>query len=248
MPFRQPPMCHHWGMMQRRSFLARFGIAGFALSAQAPVVLAAGSSSSLSSSDAAQGLKAALERGVGVAIASLGKPDGFLGNPKVHIGLPGHLNDAARFLRSIGRGKQVDELETAINRAAEAAVPMARDLLQSAVRSMSVSDARRILTGGETSVTDFFAEKTREPLGKRFLPVVTQATEKVGLAARYNAVAGKAAGAGLVGQEDARIETYVTRKTLDGLYFMIGEEERRIRQDPVGTGSAILRKVFGGLR
>ena len=135
-----------------------------------------------------------------------------------------------------------------MNRAAETAVPMAKDLLVGAVKSMSVTDAKKILAGGDTSVTGFFAEKTRDPLGVKFLPVVTKATEKVGLAAKYNQVAGKAAGMGLVKKEDANIQQYVTGKTLDGLYFMIGEEEKKIRQDPVGTGSAILKKVFGAIK
>ena len=97
-----------------------------------------------------------------------------------------------------------------------------------------------------TSVTDYFAGKTRAPLATRFLPIVTTATEKVSLADKYNALAGKAAGLGLVSQEDANLQSYVTRKALDGLYLVIGEEERKIRQDPVGTGSELLRKVFGG--
>lgn len=202
----------------------------------------------LSNQEASAGLKTALERGALAAVGLLGKTDGFLGNPKVRIPLPGYLADAAKFLRTLGRGKQVDELETAMNRAAESAVPLAKDMLVKAVKTMSVSDAKNILTGGDTSVTAFFAEKTRTPLTERFLPVVTRATEKVDLAEKYNRVAGKATGLGLVKKEDATIEQYVTRKSLDGLYFMIGEEEKKIRQDPVGTGSAILRKVFGALK
>ena len=178
----------------------------------------------------------------------LGKTDGFLGNEKVRIPLPGFLNDAAKLLKSLGQGKRVDELITSMNRAAEAAVPMAKELLVSAVKSMSVTDAKKILSGGDTSVTGFFAEKTREPLGVRFLPVVTKATEKVGLAAQYNSLAAKAAGLGLLKKEDANIQQYVTGKSLDGLYFMIGEEEKKIRQDPIGTGSAVLKKVFGALK
>lgn len=202
----------------------------------------------LSNADASQALKAVLERGALAAVGLLGKPDGFLANPEVRIPLPGFLADAAGFLRALGRGRQVDELEVAMNRAAEAAVPLAKELLVNAVKSMTVADARGILTGGDTSVTSFFAEKTRTPLAARFLPVVTQATDQVGLAEKYNRVAGKAAGMGLVPKEDATIEQYVTRKTLDGLYFVIGEEEKKIRQDPVGSGSAILKKVFGALK
>ena len=113
---------------------------------------------------------------------------------------------------------------------------------------MTVTDAKNILMGGSTSVTAFFAEKTRGPLGARFLPVVNQATEKVGLTAKYNAVAGKAASFGLLKPEESSVAQYVTGKTLDGLYTIIGEEERRIRQNPAGAGSDILRRVFGVLR
>lgn len=202
----------------------------------------------LSDKDASSGLRTALEKGALAAVALLGQPGGFLDNPKVRIPLPGYLDDAASLLRKFGQGQRVDELVTSMNRAAEAAVPMGKDLLVGAVKSMSVSDAKKILTGGDNSVTQFFAEKTRAPLGEKFLPVVTKATEKVGLAEKYNRVAGKAAGLGLVKKEDANIQRYVTGKSLDGLYTIIGEEERKIRQDPVGTGSAILQKVFGALR
>ena len=234
--------------MDRRAFglsaacsLSAVGL-GAAMSAQAR------SLTDLSNSEASLGLRTALERGAVAAVGLLARPDGFLANPQVHIPLPGFLADAAKFLRAVGRGKQVEELEIAMNRAAEAAVPLARDLLVKAVKSMTVGDAKSILTGGETSVTAFFAEKTRTPLTERFLPVVVKATEKVGLADKYNRVAAKAAGVGLVGKEDANIEHYVTRKTLDGLYFVIGEEEKKIRQDPAGSGSAILRNVFGVLK
>jgi len=118
-------------------------------------------------------------------------------------------------------------------------------MLVNAVKSMSVKDALGVVSGGDTSVTDFFVGKTRAPLAVRFLPIVTRATEKVSLASKFNSVAGKAADMGLLRKDDANIEKYVTGKALDGLYLMIGEEERKIRADPVGTGSAILRKVFG---
>lgn len=202
----------------------------------------------LSETDAAAGVRAALERGAVSAVGLLGRTDGFLGNPKVRIPLPGVLEDAAKLLRATGQQKRVDDLVTAMNRAAEQAVPEARQLLVNAVKSMSVEDGRRILTGGDNSVTDFFAAKTREPLGVKFLPIVTKATQKVKLADKYNAVAGKVAGFGLLKKEDANIQQYVTGKALDGLYLMIGEEERKIRRDPVGTGSAILKKVFGALK
>uniref|UniRef100_UPI0039C8F9A4 DUF4197 domain-containing protein n=1 Tax=Rhodoferax sp. UBA5149 TaxID=1947379 RepID=UPI0039C8F9A4 len=201
----------------------------------------------LTNTEASQGLKAALEKGAVAAVNLLGKTDGFLGNEKVRIHLPGYLEDAAKLLRALGQGARIDELVTAMNRGAEAAVPMAKDLLLGVVRSMNVTDAKKILLGGETSVTAFFADKTRSPLSVKFLPVVSKATAKVGLAEKYNQVAGKAADLGLVKKEDANIQQYVTGKALDGLYLMIGEEEKKIRRDPVGTGSAVLKKVFGAL-
>jgi len=202
----------------------------------------------LTSGEASQGLKAALEKAATVATGLLGQPDGFLGNPKVRIPLPGYLESASNALRMIGQGSRIDELVTAMNRAAEQAVPMAKDLLVGAVRAMSVTDAKGILTGGETSVTQFFADKTRAPLGIKFLPVVTAATAKVGLVEKYNEFAGKAADFGLVKKEDANIQQYVTGKSLNGLFLMIGEQERQFRQNPMSSGSAIVEKVFGALR
>jgi hypothetical protein len=204
--------------------------------------------SDLSSSQASQGLKAALDRGARAAVASLGQPNGFLGNDKVRIPLPGFLEDAAGLLRRLGQGARLDELIAAMNHAAEAAVPMAQDMLVGAVKSMNVQDAKKILSGGDTSVTQFFAGKTRNPLGIKFLPVVRKTTAQVNLAEKYNAIASKAAGMGLIRGDEVSVETYVTGKALDGLYFMIGEEERKVRQDPMGTGSALLQKVFGALK
>ena len=232
--------------MQRRNFTSAL-LSGTALGSLA--VLASPSwAAPISETDAASGIRAALERGAAAAVRLLGRPDGFLSNPKVRIPLPGFLNDAAKLLKLTGQQRRVDELVTAMNRAAEAAVPEARTLLVNAVRSMSVDDGRRILTGGDDSATRFFAEKTRTPLTARFLPIVAKATDKVALADKYNAVAGKAAGIGLLSEKDANLQQYVTGKALDGLYLTIGEEERKMRSDPVGTGSAILQKVFGSMR
>jgi hypothetical protein len=171
-----------------------------------------------------------------------------MGNEKVRIPLPGYLEDAAKLLRTFGQGARVDELVLSMNRGAEAAVPMAKDMLLKAVQGMSVNDAKGILSGGSTAVTQFFAEKTRNPLGVKFLPIVTKATEKVGLAEKYNQLAGKASEIGLMKKEDANIQQYVTGKALDGLFFMISEEEKKIRQNPVAYGSSILTKVFGALK
>lgn len=117
-----------------------------------------------------------------------------------------------------------------------------------AVRNMSVGDARKILSGGDNSVTQFFAEKTRAPLSEQFLPVVQQSTSQVGLADKYNRLAGQASKLGLLKTENANIEQYVTGKSLDGLYTVIGDEERKLRQNPMAAGSALLQKVFGSLK
>jgi Protein of unknown function (DUF4197) len=202
----------------------------------------------ISDLDANRGLKTALETGALAAVGLLGRQDGFLANPQVHIPLPKAMTDAARFMRSLGMGRQLDDLEVSLNRAAESAVPMAKNLLVDAVRNITVADAKQILTGGDTSVTQFFADKTRAPLGGTFLPVVHQATSKVGLVQQYDRLTSKAQGLGLYRPEDPSVDHYVTRKALDGLYLMIGEEEKKIRRDPVGTGSAILQKVFGAMR
>lgn len=234
--------------MDRRKFNTTASMASAALLWAVYQQAHALSINDLSEGDASRSLKLALEKSALAAVSLLGKTDGFLGNEKVRIPLPGYLADVSRLLKSFGQGQQVDELVTAMNRAAEAAVPMAKDLLVNAVKSMNVSDAKKILTGGDTSVTGFFAEKTRSSLSLKFLPVVTRATQKVGLAQKYNDVAGKAAGIGLIKKEDASIEQHVTAKSLDGLYFIIGEEEKKIRRDPMGTGSAMLQKVFGALK
>jgi hypothetical protein len=131
-----------------------------------------------------------------------------------------------------------------MNRAAEQAVPQSRALLQSAVKSMSVEDAVKIVRGGDTSVTDFFAAKTRAPLTEKFLPIVTRATERVKLAEQWNRLAEKTAGLNLFEGDEANAQRYVTARSLTGLYTIIGEEERKLRADPGRAASAILKKVF----
>jgi hypothetical protein len=202
----------------------------------------------LSNKDAAGGLKEALTQGAGKAVDLLGKNDGFLGNPKVKIPLPGGLEKAEGMMRSFGMGKYADELVTAMNRAAEAAVPQAKALLVEAIKKMSVEDAKGILTGGEDAATQYFRRTTSGPLGEKFKPIVQKAIAKVKVAEKYDQFAGKAAKFGLVKEEDTHLENYVTAKALDGLYLMIAEEEKAIRTDPVGAAGSLAKKVFGALR
>lgn len=201
----------------------------------------------LTQRDALAGLRTALERGARAAVAELGRTDGFLGNPQVRIPLPESLERGERLARRLGYSKEVDELVVAMNRAAEAAVPEARRLLVDAVKRMSVQDAKAVLTGGDTAATEYFRRSSHQALHDRFLPIVKSATEKVGVAQHYREFARPAAALGLIKTDHADLDEYVTLKALDGLYFVLGEEEKKIRKDPAGTGSAILRKVFGAL-
>ncbi|TAN56577.1 MAG: DUF4197 domain-containing protein [Betaproteobacteria bacterium] len=202
----------------------------------------------ISNQDANAGLKAALDKGSVAAVAALGRRDGFLGNDAVKIPLPDSLKRYEKLLRGVGMGKYADELVLTMNRAAEAAVPEAKTLLVDAVKKMTLQDAKGILTGGNTAGTEYFKRTTSEPLRGKFLPIVQQATRKVQLAEKYNRYAEKGARFGLVKKADANLDSYVAQKTLDGLFYMIAEEEKKIRENPVKAGSEILRKVFGALK
>jgi hypothetical protein len=202
----------------------------------------------ITNTDAINGLKQALNDGSVAAIAKLGVENGFFGNPRVKIPLPPSLQRVEGALRFAGMQRQADELVLSMNRAAESAVTEAKPLLVDAVRKMTVQDAKGILSGGDTAATDYFRRTTSTQLTQRFLPIVKEATDRVGLAQQYNSLAGQGAMFGLIEKDQATVEGYVTQKALDGLYFMIGEQEKAFRRDPVGASSAIVRKVFGTLR
>ncbi len=201
----------------------------------------------VTNTDAASGLKEALTKGAEAAVGQLGKANGFLGDPRVKIPLPESARAAEKMMRALGMKKQADELIETMNHAAEMAVVEAKPILVGAVKSMSISDARAILSGGDDAATQYFKRTSSTPIGEKFLPIVKKATAKVNLAAQYNQYAGQAAKLGLLDKKDADIDTYVTRKAIDGLFLMIAEEEKAIRKDPIGTGSKLLQKVFGGL-
>ncbi len=204
-------------------------------------------SEALSNQEAASGLKEALTRGAEIAVGQLGKTNGFLGDKRVKIPLPESARAAEKMMRTFGMKKQADELIETMNRAAEMAVVEAKPILTGAVKNMSFDDARGILTGGNDAATQYFKRVTSSELSGKFLPIVKQATAKVGLAAQYNQYAGQAAKLGLLDKKDADLDSYVTQKALDGLFLMIAEQEKAIRKDPLGTGSNLLKKVFGSL-
>jgi hypothetical protein len=201
----------------------------------------------ITNKEAIAGLKAALEKGSQAAVASLGKNDGFLRNQKVRIDMPDSLERTEKAMRRLGMGKYADELIVTMNRAAEAAVPEAKALFVDSVKKMSVQDAKGILTGGDTAGTAYFRKTTSKQLHDRFLPIVKKATEKVGVAQKYNQYAEKGASLGVIDKKDANLDEYVTQKALDGLFLMVAEEEKKIRKDPVSAGRAIIKKVFSAL-
>lgn len=200
-----------------------------------------------SDKEAINALRTALTRGAQSAVSELGRTDGFLQNDQLKIRLPSAMNQVTPMLRMLGQSAKLDEMIVGMNRAAEQATPLALPLLQSAIKNMGVNDARKILSGGDTSVTDFFASKTRASLQERFLPIVERTTNKLALTAPYSELARLAESMGVIQPEQASVGLYVTGQALSGLFTMIGAQERAIRQDPVGTGSAILKKVFGAL-
>jgi hypothetical protein len=201
----------------------------------------------LTQSDASGGLKDALTQGAKVAVQQLGQPGGFSNNPDVRIELPGNLGKAAKTMKMMGMGAQVDQLEASMNKAAEAAVPQAQALLVDSVKQMTVQDAKSILAGPQDSATQYLNKTSREQIRARFLPIVKQATDQVGLAKQYNSFAGRAANFGVIDAKSANIENYVTEQALDGLFRMIAEQEASIRQNPAGAATSLAKKVFGAL-
>lgn len=218
-------------------------LAGLALCANAFAL----SLADISQQEAGGGLKDALSQGAQLAVEQLGRPGGFSNDPQVRIELPGNLGKVARTMKMMGMGSQVEQLEASMNRAAEAAVPQAQALLLDAVRKMTVADAKEILAGPQDAATRYLDRSSREQLRSRFMPIVKQATDQVGLAQQYNAFAGKAATFGAIDARSASIENYVTEQALDGLFQVIAEKEASIRENPAEAATSLARKVFEAL-
>jgi hypothetical protein len=193
-------------------------------------------------------LKQALTQGAETAVRNLAKENGFLGNDKVRIPLPENLQKADRTLRRFGMGKYSDELITSMNRAAEAAVPEAKTLLVGAVKNLTVTDAKDILLGNDDAATQYFRRNTETPLGEKFKPIVNKSMQKVRLAQTYDRFAGKGVKLGLVKQQDANLDDYITRKALDGLFLMMAEQEKEIRAHPLQAVGDLAKRVFSALR
>ncbi len=211
---------------------------------------AAQTNRNVSDIDIAAGLKEALGKGIKSAVNSLGKPNGFLLNPRVKIPLPKSLQKLEKGLRIAGQGKSVDAFVASMNNAAEKAVPVAIDVFVDAIKQMSFDDARKILLSGQKdSATQFFRRTSEETLRGKFRPIVEEFTEKTGVTQKYKTMVGKAGfAAQLLGKDATDLDSYVTQKALDGLFLLVADEERKIRENPLGRTTALLKKVFGILR
>lgn len=196
------------------------------------------------------GLKEALTKGVRFAIDTLGRENGFLNDARVKIPLPKSLQKLEKGLRVAGQGKAVDDFVASMNHAAEKAVPVAIDVFVDSIKQMTFDDARRILLSGQNdSATQFFRRTSEENLRGKFRPIVEDFTEQVGVTNKYKTMIGKYGFASqLLGKDATDLDGYVTQKALDGLFFMVAEEEKKIRQDPIGRTTSLLKKVFGILR
>ncbi|MDP1870104.1 MAG: DUF4197 domain-containing protein [Gallionella sp.] len=202
----------------------------------------------ISKTDQVGSLKQALTQGAETAVASLAKENGFLGNDKVRIPLPASLQKADSLMRTLGMGKYADELTTSMNRAAEAAVPEAKTLLVGAVKNMSVADAKGILMGGNDSATQYFRKNTEAALTGKFKPIVNKSMQKVKFAEKYDQFAGQGVKLGVVDPQDAKLDDYITRKAMDGLFLMMAEQEKAIRANPMQAAGSLAQKVFSAIK
>jgi len=207
-----------------------------------------GALSGFSNQDQVTSLKQALTQGAETAVRNLAKENGYLGNDKVRIPLPESLQKVDGTLRKLGMGKYADELITSMNHAAEAAVPEAKTLLVGAVKKMTVEDARGILTGSDDAATQYFRKNTETALTGKFKPIISKAMQKVKVAEKYDQFAGKGAKFGLVEERDAKLDDYITRKALDGLFLTMAEQEKAIRANPLEATGSLAKKIFSILR
>jgi hypothetical protein len=205
-----------------------------------------GSGTTASNSEIIDGLKEALQLGTGNAVQNVSKVDGYYKNPKIRIPLPGSVQKTEKILRTAGYGPKLDEFELSMNRAAEKAAPEAKGLFLDAIKQMTFTDARKILNGRENEATLYFKDKTSPRLREISKPIVHQAMSEVGVTKSYQDLQQSARSVPFAGNLAFDLDKYVTDKALDGLFFMVAEEEKKIRRDPVARTTELLKKVFGG--
>ena len=209
----------------------------------------------LSNDQVVSGLKEALSKGVQFAVTNLGRADGFLKDAKVKIPLPPSLQKVEQALRLVRQDQLADDFITTMNRGAEAAVPEAAAVLGESVKQMSLADAKAILTSTNTAATDYFRRTSWTNLHARFLPIVQQATAKAGVTASYKRMTERAGlssfggfGSSLLGKDTLDIDDYVTRRSLEGLFLKIADQEKQIRENPVARTTDLLQKVFSATK
>lgn len=199
----------------------------------------------LSDSNIVAGLKEALHIGTENAVRSTGRPGGYFQNKVIKILMPEQLQTLEQGLRMIGYGPQVDEFVLSMNRAAEQAAPLAKEIFWNAITEMSFEDARNILTGGDTAATEYFKAKTSKQLSAAFRPVVKKTMNEVGVTRQYKELVGKYQSIPFVQELTFDLDEYVVTKALDGLFYVVGEEERKIRTNPAARVTDLLKEVFG---
>ena len=202
--------------------------------------------SSITNDEMIQGLKEALEIGTQNAVATVSKADGFYKNSDIKIPLPEEIEKAGKYLQFAGYGSEVDEFEQSMNRAAEQAAPEAKQIFLGAVKEMKIEDAKKTMDGPDNAATSFFKDKTYARLQKIFKPIVEDTMGQVGVTRQFQDINNKLSSIPLANKASVDLDQYVTDKSLDGLFFMVAEEEKKIRQDPAARVTDILKKVFGG--
>jgi len=207
---------------------------------------AVGGDSSISTDEMIQGLKEALTIGTQNAVATVSKANGYYNNPDIIIPLPEEIEKAGKYLRLAGYGPKIDEFEQSMNRAAEQAAPEAKQIFLGAVKDMRIQDAQKILDGPDNAATSYFKDKTYTRLQEIFKPIVTDTMGQVGVTRQFQDINNKLSSIPFADKASVDLDQYVTDKSLDGLFFMLAEEEKKIRHDPASRVTDILKKVFGG--
>ncbi|MEZ5528409.1 MAG: DUF4197 domain-containing protein [Porticoccaceae bacterium] len=201
--------------------------------------------SGLSVEEIASGLKEALKIGTGNVVSRLGTTDGFLADQEIHIPLPGQIQQAKSLLETVGMGASLADLETRLNRAAEAATPKAKQLFLNAISEMTIDDARNIYNGSEDAATQYFRQKMSGPLGEEMRPVIAESLNQVGAVQLYDNIAGQYKTLPFVPDLKTDLTDYTIAKGMDGIFYYLAKEEAAIRQDPAKQTTALLKKLFG---
>ena len=198
----------------------------------------------LSNDEIVDGLKQALSVGTRNTVAFVSKTDGYFSNPQIKIPLPENFRKAEGLLRNVGFGKDVDAFELSMNRAAEKAAPKAVNIFKEAIVQMRFEDARKILDGPDNAATTYFKDTTFTKLQETFKPIIQKAMADVGVTRNFQNINDRLSTIPFADRLSFDLDQYTTDKGLDGLFYMLAKEERKIRQDPAARVTDLLKKVF----